>query len=397
MDITTLADIGQIGSEPAPRSRITVARLGKYSDPRYGKFEIGEADFEGWQRNLASTFGGKVAVDWDHSSDRGRGTEASAWITALERQGKDVIADVEWTPRGAAAIRDKSYQFISPTYTEHYKDETGTDRGRALIGAALTNRPVLRQLPTLSLSREDIPDVATPTSSKRERKRARQLAKTLAAESPSPRDSRGQMDLKALAKTLDLPEDSDEPTILAKVTELKEAKPPEATPSPGDAGKSTETEDKSKQLTRTNEDGTISLSADAYAQLLSGANAGAAAAKMLAEQTFTHAWEKALSEGRAAPAQQETVKALFELDPELAVKTLDSFVPIVPVKPTGSGEGPAEAPDGMDPERYQLHIEAKALAAKKLEATPSLDPGEAYILATQEIEERKFTLEHPGI
>ncbi len=202
------------------------------------------------------------------------------------------------------------------------------------------------------------------------------------------RDSRGQMDLKALAKTLDLPEDSDEATLLAKVEEL--AKPPAPAPAEGETD--------TKALTRTNEDGTISLSAEGYADLLKNANAGAAAAKQLSELTFNTAWTKALSEGRAAPSQEAAVKELYDLNPELAVKTLDSFVQIVPVKPTGSGEGAqTEAPNGMNPERYQLHTEAKALAARKLEADPKLDPAQAYILASQEIEDRKFTLEHPGI
>jgi hypothetical protein len=51
---------------------------------------------------------------------------------------------------------------------------------------------------------------------------------------------------------------------------------------------------------------------------------------------------------------------------------------------------PTTAPLGMDQDRYQLHTEAKALAATKLARDPRLDEGEAYILATQEIDDRKF-------
>jgi hypothetical protein len=165
---------------PATTSKITIARLGTYKDPRWGTFSISEKDFEGWSTNLASTFGGAVSVDFDHSSDRGRGTEAAGWIVGLERQGKDVVADVEWTPRGAAAIRDRSYRHISPTFTSHYVDEFGKDRGRALLGAACSNRPVLRSLPTLSLSRESYDGVAVPKKkgkSMSKKKKAKQLAR----------------------------------------------------------------------------------------------------------------------------------------------------------------------------------------------------------------------------
>jgi hypothetical protein len=178
--IKTLADLPELPAGRKPRSRIVVARLGTYKDSRYGTFNITEKDFEGWSTNLRDSFGGAVSIDFDHSSDRGRGTAAAGWITGLERQGKDVIADVEWTPKGAAAIRDRSYRHISPTFTSHYVDERGEDRGRALLGAACTNRPVLRELPTLSLSRDAYDGVATRKkgkSKKAKQRKAKQLAR----------------------------------------------------------------------------------------------------------------------------------------------------------------------------------------------------------------------------
>jgi hypothetical protein len=109
--LVTLSDVPTLPASAGrnPTSRIVVARLGTYTDRRYGTFEIAEKDYEGWKRNLSESFGGRVSVDWDHSSDRGRGTRAAGWIVGLERQGKDVLADVEWTPKGAAAIRDGDY------------------------------------------------------------------------------------------------------------------------------------------------------------------------------------------------------------------------------------------------------------------------------------------------
>ena len=97
------------------------------------------------QRNLTETFGGRVAIDYDHSSDRGGGTRAAAWITSLHQQGKLVTADVEFTPRGAKSVRNGDYKYISPTFVNNYTDEHGERHGKALIGAALTNRPVLRR------------------------------------------------------------------------------------------------------------------------------------------------------------------------------------------------------------------------------------------------------------
>ncbi len=157
-DLTTLADAAD--PDGGPRSRIVVAKLGRFQSKRYGRFSIGTDDLDGWKRNLTGQFGGRVPIDLDHSPERGRGSEAAGWITGLERDGDRVMADVEWTPLGEAAIRERRYLYVSPTFTSSYKGEDGGDLGRALIGAGLTNRPFLREgMPTLSLSADLDDDV----------------------------------------------------------------------------------------------------------------------------------------------------------------------------------------------------------------------------------------------
>ena len=138
-------------------TQIVVAKLGKYQDKRYGTFQITPDDYEGWRANLNDSFNGRVPIDIDHAPEKGRGTEAAAWITNLNLDGDKVLADVEWTPLGERAVKERRYLYISPTFVQNWKDETGKARGRALIGAALTNRPFLRRdMPALTLSEEAI-------------------------------------------------------------------------------------------------------------------------------------------------------------------------------------------------------------------------------------------------
>ena len=176
MNLITLADLPEL-ARGERRATIIVARLDdRLRDPRYGKFAITQEDVDGWKRNLAETFGGQVSIDFDHSSDRGGGTRAAAWITGLGQSGKLVTADVEFTPRGAKAVRRGDYRYISPTFVSDFKDEHGESRGRALIGAALTNRPVLRKgMPTLSLSRDHIEGAAVPGKTKKKIKKQKRL------------------------------------------------------------------------------------------------------------------------------------------------------------------------------------------------------------------------------
>lgn len=137
---------------PGP-SRLVVAKFGQFYDKRYGDFEITPTMAEGWKKNLAEHFGGQVSIDLDHAPEVNGQTEAAGWIKGLEWDDEFVYAPVEWTSLGENAIRDKRYRYTSPSYKEHFVDEHGADLGNALVGVALTNRPVLRSgMPTVNLS-----------------------------------------------------------------------------------------------------------------------------------------------------------------------------------------------------------------------------------------------------
>lgn len=403
MDLITLADLPELaGTDPAPKAQITVARLDdKLYDPRYGQFKITQGDVDGWKRNLSTVFGGRVAIDEDHSSDRGKGTKAVAWITGLSQQGRNVRADVEFTPQGAQKIRDKEYLYVSPTFVENYRDEHKVDHGKALLGAAVTNRPVLRKdMPTLSLSRESFDGVATieTKASRKARKqaarargRARELVRELSWDTGAASDSRRRMDLKTLAKQLDLDENADGPTVLAAVAQLAAGSGRDSADSQLVAPVQGEKPKGKKKLAKKGKKGkrTLTLSSEKTAELITAANAGQAAAVQLAEQRFTTEWAKTLSEGRAAPAQEDTLRALFAQDPDLAVKTLAGMQRIVPTRPTGTGEAGADAgptPAGHDPERHQLDTEARQRAVT-LAKEQNISVDEAYLLAAIELDE----------
>lgn len=399
--LITLADLPELaGTDPKPKTTITVARLDdNLRDPRYGKFGITQADVDGWKKNLSEVFGGRVSIDEDHSSDRGNGTKAAAWITGLAQQGRRVLASVEFTPAGAQKVRDGEYLYISPTFVENYKDEHGESHGKALLGAALTNRPVLRKdMPTLSLSRDSFDGVATvpgKTTKKHRKARAHARKVMLSIAPASVSDSRRRMDLITLATTLGLPEDADQATILAAVAQLPEktdpGKTPVATAKPVELSQGGK---KGKKKGKKNK--AVTLSADGIdtkmlADLVTAANAGQAAAVQLAETRFETEWTKTLSEGRVAAAQEDTFRSLFAKDPELAIKTLSGLQRIVPTVAAGSGEtGPAggPAPAGMDTERYQLHVEATQRATQLSRENTNLSEDEAYQLAAVEIDDR---------
>src|SRR6185369_12372986 len=103
----------------APRSWIQVAKTGSFVSSRYGKFSITRADLATMLHNFqhvtpkAPT---ELPVDFDHLSmdpqKPGDGI-AAGWIEQLElrNDGDELWARVSWTPKAAAAIKNKEYRF----------------------------------------------------------------------------------------------------------------------------------------------------------------------------------------------------------------------------------------------------------------------------------------------
>jgi len=124
---------------------------------KYGKVDFGEefaakvlAHFE--QRVLKID----PAVDVGHD-----GGKAQGWIKRLFKAsfknaaGKDIPAikaEVEWTPEGKAAIKDRHFRYFSPEIGSYKDEETGKTYYPVLFGGALTNTPVLKLMPEVSLS-----------------------------------------------------------------------------------------------------------------------------------------------------------------------------------------------------------------------------------------------------
>lgn len=403
-----------------PRSRIQIAALGDFTHPRYGDFSITAKDVADWQANLEHLPGKRALIDLDHRADRQpRTTEAAGWITSIDLTDGKPMADVEWTPVGVQAITDKRYLFFSPTYGP-FQTEHGEKYANTLQGGALTNKPHLSSLPTVSLAAPErivqawedeenlmldvgaderklavkegnaLPDGSYPIRNTAQlhaaiilarsghgdvegakaliKRRAKELGATdlLSSEWPEasggkakPSDSRRSMD-QALLTALELDDTADEAKVLEAVTALVEKA---KTPPPAEQTKTLE------QLAA-DEKKVVLDSAD-FAQLRNDATAGAAAAKELHDQKFEVAWQRALEAGRAVPAMEESRRKFYELDADTVIKELDEGPQIVNtrLKPWSNDatNDPKQAPAGVHPDNFELdqaiwaHIKEKGL------------------------------------
>jgi phage I-like protein len=140
-----LPDLQETAADEPARSQITLFRIGSFKHPRHGSWRITAEVLAG----LVANFGRPVPVDFDHSPEHGKGTLAAGWITGIRLAGRELVADVEWTPPGVEAIRSGTYRFISPTWSFNGQDQHGNSIGPKLVGAGMTNRPFFN-LPALT-------------------------------------------------------------------------------------------------------------------------------------------------------------------------------------------------------------------------------------------------------
>lgn len=96
-------------------------------------------------RSLATAPGGVLPIDFDHRSFTSQDSRAAGWITELYVDGSRIMAKVEWTPDGRAALEARAWRFISPVF------KNAPDRRIMLIeGAGLVNNPAIPELRQLA-------------------------------------------------------------------------------------------------------------------------------------------------------------------------------------------------------------------------------------------------------
>jgi len=133
-------------------SWITLTRTGSFTDPRYGSFDITNEMLLSMVANFhKGTYGQDIVVDLNHDIKHG----AAADIKDLAVEGNRLRAQVEWTPQGIDAVKNKRMKYLSAEFHPNYKDnENGNKHGPTLLGAALTVRPVIKHLDPVELSEQ---------------------------------------------------------------------------------------------------------------------------------------------------------------------------------------------------------------------------------------------------
>ncbi len=126
------------------RSVETLTRAVRFNDSFYGVVDLSQDKLRTMIANFnARVYGQDIAVDVAHQTSGG----AAGYIRALAMDGDRLRGEIEWTPYGVAAVKDRGFRYFSIDYHEDYPNpETGAKHGPVLLGAGLTIRPRVKYL-----------------------------------------------------------------------------------------------------------------------------------------------------------------------------------------------------------------------------------------------------------
>ena len=81
-------------------------------------------------------------MDYEHQTLKGVEAPAAGWVKELKLEGGQIMAVVQWTPRGAQYLENKEYRYLSPVVTVRRSDGKAT----GLHSLALTNTPAIEHM-----------------------------------------------------------------------------------------------------------------------------------------------------------------------------------------------------------------------------------------------------------
>jgi len=127
--------------------RMQILKVGDFFHDTYGNFKINEKMLSEMVRNFKDGVRGVVpALDYSHNSE----DVAAGWFKDLflNENKTELWADVDMTPKGSKVLSEKEFGYTSAEFDPDYETNEVPKKkyGAVLLGAALTNRPVIKNM-----------------------------------------------------------------------------------------------------------------------------------------------------------------------------------------------------------------------------------------------------------
>lgn len=137
---------------------VQLLREGKFHHPIYGEVLISSVHLDLMKSNFDNNVRGiDISIDYTHDNEGGE-SPAACWIKELhvksnkDGKGKGLFARVEFTPKGQQLVSAKEYKYSSADFAIDYIDQDGKHHPYVLRGGTLTNRPFIKGMNPIKLS-----------------------------------------------------------------------------------------------------------------------------------------------------------------------------------------------------------------------------------------------------
>lgn len=226
-DVLYLVDLsGVTFSESDNTGWVHALPIGTYQHPVYGKMQITADKIRAFAEGVkAKVRGIEPSINYMHGAGTAGDGEAAGWVKDAEARGDGLWLFVEWVSEAAQKIKEKKFRYFSAEYHDKWTDATGKTFKDVLFGGALTNRPYMKNLLPINLSEATVESLV-------EFSEILAKGKVQLAEATKPEGE--DVDLTPYIKALNLPAETTEQELLAKLSELG------ATGKPVDAKKTPE-------------------------------------------------------------------------------------------------------------------------------------------------------------
>src|SRR5580765_5341440 len=145
---------------------VHILPYGEFYHPIFGDINVTEERVDHFIANFKEGVRGiQLDIDYAHKGDVAKGDKAAGWIQELEKRADGLWGSVEWTSEALQEIQDGAWKYMSAEYVDSYcsaKKTEGEDPkcwDDVLLGAALTNRPYMKELTPINFSEFfDVPE-----------------------------------------------------------------------------------------------------------------------------------------------------------------------------------------------------------------------------------------------
>jgi len=142
--ITELAEDGS--------SWVHLIRYGEFDHPVHGKITIDKRKIGNFVKNFKNNVRGQMLdVNFAHRRDNSKGEKAAGWFSDLSARADGLWGKVSWTPTAQQEIQDGEWKYMSVEYEDEWCSPEGGCFDDVLMGAALTNRPFIKELVPVNL------------------------------------------------------------------------------------------------------------------------------------------------------------------------------------------------------------------------------------------------------